>query len=373
MKYKSKKLAILTLIIALLIPNISAAATPTPQTQERDPDLLFFVDVFQYIKGQYPFEIEDKELMEGALKGMLQSVDPYSDYYTPEEAAELYKDMLGVFSGIGVYIEEKDSYINIIEVIKNSPAEKAGLKEGDLIVSIDDTDTKDIQLNQASKLIKGPIGTKVKLGIKRESKSLPIYIEVIRDTVNENPVKYEIIEDNIGYIRLSEFSGNSAKAMKNALDSMDKQGIENIILDLRNNPGGLLDQVVAIAKDFIPKGPIVHIQEKNKEPVTYISTLEKPKYKLVLLVNENSASASEILTGAVKDTKSGTIIGKKTFGKGIVQSMRPAQTGGIIKLTSAVYLTPNKTYIHGNGIQPDLEIENKKDEDTQLKTAIKQF
>ena len=358
MKYKSKKLAILTLII----PNISAAATPTPQTQERDPDLLFFVDVFQYIKGQYPFEIEDKELMEGALKGMLQSVDPYSDYYTPEEAAELYKDMLGVFSGIGVYIEEKDSYINIIEVIKNSPAEKAGLKEGDLIVSIDDTDTKDIQLNQASKLIKGPIGT-----------SLPIYIEVIRDTVNENPVKYEIIEDNIGYIRLSEFSGNSAKAMKNALASMDKQGITNIILDLRNNPGGLLDQVVAIAKDFIPKGPIVHIQEKNKEPVTYISTLEKPKYKLVLLVNENSASASEILAGAVKDTKSGTIIGKKTFGKGIVQSMRPAQTGGIIKLTSAVYLTPNKTYIHGNGIEPDIEIENKKDEDTQLKTAIKQF
>lgn len=371
MKQKSKKLSILILIIALLIPNIASAATP--QTQEREPDLLFLVDVYQYIKGQYPFEIEDKKLMEGALKGMLQSIDPYSDYYTPEEAAELYKDMLGVFSGIGVYIEEKDSYINIIEVIKNSPAEKAGLKEGDLIVSIDDTDTKGIQLDQASKLIKGPIGTKVKLGIKRESKSLPIYIEVIRDTVNENPVKYEIIEDDIGYIRLSEFSANSAKAMKNALASMDKQGITNIILDLRNNPGGLLDQVVDIAKYFIPKGPIVHIQEKNKDLVTYISTLEKPKYKLVLLVNENSASASEILAGAVKDTNSGIIIGKKTFGKGIVQSMKPVQTGGIIKLTFAVYLTPNKTYIHGKGIQPHIQIENKGDEDTQLKTALKQF
>lgn len=378
MKYKFKKLLILSLIILLLIPNTSLAiSTSALQSKQSEPDLLFFIDVFQYIKDKYPFEIENKDLMEGALKGMLQSIDPYSDYYTPEETIDLYKDMLGTFSGIGVYIEEKDSYINIIDVIKNSPAEKAGLKKGDIIISIDDKDIKGITVNEASRLIKGPIGTKVKLGIIRESNNLPtlpqLYIDVIRGTVNINPVEYKVIENNIGYIKLSEFSQSSAKEMKKALDSLDKAGIHNIILDLRNNPGGLLDQVIEISKNFIPKGPIVHIKEKNKDLVTYISTLDKPKFKLVVLVNEYSASASEIFAGAVKDTKAGTIIGTKTFGKGIVQTLLPISNGGLVKLTTAYYLTPNLNYIHGSGIQPDMIVENKGEVDEQLKAAIKQF
>lgn len=370
----SKKLCILLLAITLLIPNMSYAADASAiQSIQREPDLLFFIDTFQYIKETYPLEIKDRELIEGGLKGMLQTIDPYSNYYTPEEAIEIYRSIYGEFSGIGVYIEEKDSFINIRDTIKGAPGEKAGLKKDDLIISIDDKDIKGISIDNAQKMMQGQAGTKVKLGIKRDSKSKPIYIEVIRDNVVINPVEYKILENEIGYISLYEFSQSSAAEIKSVLEVFDKEGISKVILDLRNNPGGLLDQAIKISKHFIPAGPIVHIKEKNKELVTHISTNKNPKYKLVVLVNEHSASASEIVAGAVKDTKAGTIIGKKTFGKGIVQSMIPLDNGGLLKMTTAVYLTPNKTSIHGIGIDPDIIVENKSDDDLQLKRAIKEL
>jgi carboxyl-terminal processing protease len=370
----SKKLCILLLAIALLVPSMSYAADASAiQSIQREPDLLFFIDTFQYIKETYPLEIKDRELIEGGLKGMLQTIDPYSNYYTPEEAIEIYRSIYGEFSGIGVYIEEKDSFINIRDTIKGAPGEKAGLKKDDLIISIDDKDIKGISVDNAQKMMQGQAGTKVKLGIKRDNKSKPIYIEVIRDNVVINPVEYEILEDEIGYISLYEFSQSSAAEIKGVLEVFDKEGISKVILDLRNNPGGLLDQAIKISKHFIPAGPIVHIKEKNKELVTHISTNKNPKYKLVVLVNEHSASASEIVAGAVKDTKAGTIIGKKTFGKGIVQSMIPLDNGGLLKMTTAVYLTPNKTSIHGIGIDPDIVVENKSDDDLQLKRAIKEL
>jgi carboxyl-terminal processing protease len=370
----SKKLCILLLAITLLIPNMSYAADASAiQSIQREPDLLFFIDTFQYIKETYPLEIRDRELIEGGLKGMLQTIDPYSNYYTPEEAIEIYRNIYGEFSGIGVYIEEKDSFINIRDTIKGAPGEKAGLKKDDLIISIDDKDIKGISIDNAQKMMQGQAGTKVKLGIKRDNKSKPIYIEVIRDNVVINPVEYEILENEIGYISLYEFSQSSAAEIKGVLEEFDKEGISKVIIDLRNNPGGLLDQAIKISKHFVPAGPIVHIKEKNKELVTHISTNKNPKYKLVVLVNEHSASASEIVAGAVKDTKAGTIIGKKTFGKGIVQSMIPLDNGGLLKMTTAVYLTPNKTSIHGIGIDPDIVVENKSDDDLQLKVAIKTF
>lgn len=370
----SKKLCILLLAIALLVPSMSYAADASAiQSIQREPDLLFFIDTFQYIKETYPLEIKDRELIEGGLKGMLQTIDPYSNYYTPEEAIEIYRSIYGEFSGIGVYIEEKDSFINIRDTIKGAPGEKAGLKRDDLIISIDDKDIKGISIDNAQKMMQGQVGTKVKLGIKRDNKSKPIYIEVIRDNVVINPVEYKILENEIGYISLYEFSQSSAAEIKRVLEEFDKEGISKVILDLRNNPGGLLDQAIKISKHFVPAGPIVHIKEKNKELVTHISTNKNPKYKLVVLVNEHSASASEIVAGAVKDTKAGTIIGKKTFGKGIVQSMIPLDNGGLLKMTTAEYLTPNKTSIHGIGIDPDIVIENKADDDLQLKRAIKEL
>ena len=372
-----KRILIFTLILTLLVPNTIHAKQGTYiQNKEMEPDLQFFMEVYSYIQQIYPFDVKDRTLIEGGLKGMLQSLDPYSDYYTPEESVAIYQDMFNIFSGIGIYIEEKDGFINIIDTIKDSPAEKAGLKKDDLIISIDGKDTKNITIQEASKLIKGLKGTKVKLGLKRKNNSLPIYIEIIRNTITINtitinPVEYKILENNIGYIKLSEFSANSADKFNEALRELDKKKVKKIILDLRDNPGGLLDQVIEISKNFITSGPIVHIQEKNTALISHMSTTQKSKYKLVVLVNENSASASEILAGAVKDTKVGTIIGKTTFGKGIVQSMIPLNNGSIIKLTTAEYLTPNKTSIHGKGIKPDILIQNTEDNDKQLKSAIK--
>ena len=367
----SKRISIILLVIILIIPNITFAVTEEGlQYLEKDTDLLFFIETFQYIKDTYPFEVKDSHLLEGGLKGMLQTLDPYSDYYTPDEAKELYKSMFGIFSGIGVYIEKKDSYINILNTMKDAPGEKAGLMKDDLITSIDGKDTKDISLNDASKLIQGPKGTVVKLGIKRATITNLIYIEITRDTISINPVSYEIINGEIGYIKLTEFSQSANTEIKKALDVFDKKGLKKVILDIRSNPGGLLDQSVEISKHFVSSGPIVHIKEKSKELLTYISTTEKLKYKLVVLVNEYSASASEIVAGAVKDTKSGTIIGKKTYGKGIVQSMIPLGNGSLIKMTTAEYLTPNKTSIHGIGVVPDIVVENIGIEDEQLKMAI---
>ncbi|WFA08521.1 S41 family peptidase [Tissierella sp. Yu-01] len=370
----SKKLLILLLAITLLIPSAAFAESALPiDLYQREADLLFLIDAFQYIKGNYPFEVEDDQLIEGGLKGMLQTLDPYSDYYTPEESGLLYDDILGQFTGIGVYIEEKNSYINIVDTIKGAPSEEAGLKKDDLIVSVDGVDIKGMPADDVTSMIKGQEGTKVRLGILRNNKTKPIYIEVMRKEVEINPVEYEVIEKNIGYIKLSEFTQSSTKEMKSALKELDKVGINKIILDLRNNPGGLLDKAIEISRLFVPKGPVVHIKEKGKALTTYSSFNENPKYEIVLLVNRNSASASEIVAGAVRDTKSGILIGQKTFGKGIVQSMIPLSNGGILKMTTAEYLTPNKTSIHGIGIIPDIQVENTLEEDLQLKEAIKAF
>lgn len=369
-----KRILIFILAFAMLLPvNIFAADTKSLQAQSNDTDLMLFIETFQYIKDNYPFEIEDKDLIEGGLKGMLQTLDPYSDYYTLDEATEVYKSMFGTFSGIGVYIEEKDAYINIKDTINGAPGEKAGLKKDDLIVSIDGTDTKNMSLQNAQKMIQGLIGTKVKLGIKRENNTLPLYIEVTRDKIIINPVEYEVLEDGIGYIKLKEFSQYATIEVNKALDYFNTKGITKVILDLRDNPGGLLNQAIEISRIFVPKGPIVHIKEKNKPLVTHVSTTKTQKYKLVVLINENSASASEIFAGAIKDTKSGYIIGKKSFGKGIVQSMIPLSNGSILKMTTSEYLTPNKTSIHGIGIIPDKVVENTANEDLQLKEAVKQL
>ncbi len=367
----SKKLLVILLALTLILPNSVFAAAPVTEYKKPEADLYFFMETFKYIKDNYPFEIEDKDLIEASLKGMLQAIDPYSNYYTSEEAMEIYEDMLGRFSGIGVYIEQKDNYINIVDTIKGSPGESAGLKKNDLIVSVDGVDVKGMSVDNVQKLIKGKEGTKVKLGIIRDNKTQPIYIEITRREIEINPVEYKVIEKNIGYIVLSNFTETAAKEVKKALNQFDKVGINKIILDLRNNPGGLLDQAIEISKLFVPKGPVVHLRQKNKSLVTYMSYNEKPKYELVILVNGSSASASEIVAGAIKDTKAGTIIGNKTFGKGIVQSLLPLENGGILKMTTAEYLTPNKTSIHGVGVVPDIIVENTLDNDLQIKEAVK--
>jgi len=370
---KNKLLSILLsiLIATSILPGLSTASSLELyeiKTHKEDANLELLIDTYKFIKATYPFEISDKDLSEASLKAMLRSLDPYSDYYTKEEAEEVYSNIFGSFTGIGVYIQKLEEYIEIVNPIEGTQADKAGLLSGDIIISIDGKDTKDMTLDQTSKLIKGKEGTKVKLEILRKNKKLNF--EIIRKEVVVNPVKYEKLKDDIGYIKLIDFTQTSATEVKKALDFFYKENINKIILDVRNNPGGLFDQAIEISSLFVERGPVVHVKEKEKAPISYFSTIIYPDKDLVLLINEKSASASEILAGAIKDRKAGTIIGKKTFGKGIIQNMIPLQNGSLIKLTTAEYLTPNYTSIHKIGIEPDIEVENTEDKDKQLDKAI---
>lgn len=361
-----KKILSLLLIIILILPNIAMAEVGLDYRE--DADIHFFLEVYDYIKDTYPLEYNDRDIIEGALKGMLESLDPYSSYYNFEETTNIYNQLSGIFSGIGVYIEEKSGYINVQDTIKGQPAEKAGLKKDDLILTVDGTNLLDMPLKEVTKLIQGRTDTIVKLGIKRGDK--PLKIEVKRAIISMDSVEYKILDNKIGYLKIKEFTQDSTEDVKVALEEFDKDKVNKVIIDLRNNPGGLLDEAIGISRLFISKGPIVHIKQKNKELITHESTLEKQKYTLAVLINENSASASEILAGAIKVRKAGKIIGTTTYGKGIVQAIRPLTNGSAIKMTTSEYLLPNKTSIHGKGVEPDIEIENKTEEDLQLKKAI---
>ena len=369
----TKKLLSLLLALTLLLPTASFAqdsALGEIRSHDTDADMELMIEVYNYIQETYPLELDNKAVIEGGLKGMLQAIDPYSDYYTPEEASQLYMELMGYFTGIGIYIEKNETYITIVETIEGANAKEAGLLAGDVIISVDGTDTRDMSLSEASGMIKGVKGTTVKLGIKRSGVEEILYFEIVRDEIIINPVSYSEIEEGIGYIKLSEFSQKAALEMRRALGSFNQSGTRKIILDLRNNPGGLLDQAVKIAKEFVPEGPIVHIRERNSSLLTYSSYNQVPDYKLIVLVNENSASASEILAGAIKDRNAGTLIGKKTYGKGIVQSIIPLDNGSLIKMTTAEYLTPKYRSIHGIGIEPDIVVENVDGQDLQMEKAI---
>jgi len=368
-----KKLLSILLALAMIIPSASFAQESVLgdiRSHETDADMDLMIEVYNYIQESYPLELDNKAVIEGGLKGMLQAIDPYSDYYTPEEASQLYMELMGYFTGIGIYIEKNETYINIVETIEGANAKEAGLFAGDIIISIDGIDTRDMSLSEASGMIKGVKGTTVKLGIKRSGVEEILYFEIVRDEVIINPVSYSEIEEGIGYIKLNEFSQTAAIEIRRALGSFNTEGTRKIILDLRNNPGGLLDQAVKIAKEFVPQGPIVHIRERNTSLLTYSSYNNVPNYDLVVLVNKNSASASEILAGAIRDRNAGILIGEKTYGKGIVQSIIPLENGSLIKMTTAEYLTPKYRSIHGIGIEPDIIVENVDGVDLQLQRAI---
>lgn len=335
-------------------------------------DVGYFLQIKNLIQKNYVYDIGEQELIEGAIKGLFYHLDENSGYYTKEEFDGLLQDITGDFVGIGVYIGDKDGQIVIVDTIKNGPAHKAGMKAEDIILNIDGKDVKNLTLDEVIKLIQGKEGSKVNIMVERgQGKKLKFTLN--REKIKINPVDYKIIDKNIGYIRLNQFSQNSCDEIVLALKEFDKKNISNIIIDLRDNPGGLLDQAVNISKLFIPEGPIVHIKFKGGKITTYYSSLKKPKYNLSVIVNENSASASEIFAGAVQDRKAGKIVGVTTYGKGTVQQLVSLPNGDGMKLTIAEYLTPNKRNINKKGIVPDIVVENKGDKDLQLEKAIQSF
>ncbi|HZJ98726.1 MAG TPA: S41 family peptidase [Tissierellaceae bacterium] len=359
------KTKILSLLLTLLL------ILPIPiQTYANAIDIDYVDQLIKIAEENYVQSIPREQHLENAIKGAFENLDQHSKYYNPEEFVEMVKGVDGNFVGIGVHIKEKDGYIVIVDAIDTSPAKKAGLVSGDIIFRISGESAVGITAEQAVRLIKGEAGSKVRLTIKRGSKRFAVVLK--RGNIEINPVEYSIIQD-VGYIKLDQFSQNSHKRIMEALDHMDENNIEDIILDLRDNPGGYLDQAIYIGNQFIKKGPITHLKYRDQDLITCESYLEDLKYNLILLVNERSASASELLAAAIKDTESGLIIGKKTFGKGTVQEIIPLKRGDGVKITRAEYFSPNMNKIEGIGVEAHIEVENKDKEDNQMKRAIQTF
>jgi len=324
-----------------------------------------FSDTLAIIQADYVDEVKPKDLIYGALKGMLSSLDPHSQFMDPDTYNELKIETEGKFGGLGIEITIKDGLLTVVTPIDDTPAWKAGIKSGDRIVKINNEITRDMTLTEAVKKMRGKPGEAVVLTILRESEKKVLEFKIVRDIIKIKDIKEaRILEDGIGYIRLIEFRENSGQDINNALERLSKEGMNALILDLRNNPGGLLDVAVKVAERFIEKGKMIVYTKgrKGSQNLEFISHSTKPilDIPIVILINEGSASGSEIVAGCLQDHKRAIILGTKSFGKGSVQTVVPLSDGSALRLTTSKYFTPSGKVIHGTGVMPDIVVEEGK-------------
>ena len=343
--------------------SLQPSLSPVPIS---DAKLKVFAQALALIEEQYPEPKTTKDLVYGAIQGTLGTLDPHSSFMTPEEFRELQIETKGQFSGIGIEIALKDRVLTVVSPIEGTPAYQAGMKPGDQIVKINGTPTKNITLMEAVKLIRGPKGSKVTLTINREGFAQPKDIVITREIIPIRSVKARILDDGIGYIRVTHFQDKTDHDLQAFLKNMKQRLVpfKGLILDLRNDPGGLLDQAVRVADEFLQSGLIVYTEGRNRNQNMrfYARAGQEGKVAtvpMVVLINEGSASASEIVAGALKDQKRALIVGTKSFGKGSVQTIIPLEDGSALRLTTALYFTPSGVTINEKGIQPDVEVEDK--------------
>lgn len=330
------------------------------------------------IDEKYMGEVDEDALKEGLYKGYVQGLDdPYSVYYDEEETKELYETTEGEYSGIGAVLSQdlKSGVITLVQIYEDSPADKAGLKDEDILTKVGTLDVTGMDLSEVVTYIKGEKGTEVELTVLRGEDADEVTVTAVRDTVEAQTVEYEMLEDQIGYLAVSEFDSVTYGQYEEALEALSDQGMEGLVVDLRNNPGGNLNTVCDMLDLVLPEGTIVYMEDKEGKRQTYSSDdahqLDVP---MAVLVNGNSASASEIYAGAIQDHKAGTIVGTQTYGKGVVQQIFDLGDGTSVKLTIAEYFTPKGRSINGEGVTPDLEVEYEPDEkdpeaDNQLEAA----
>ena len=329
-------------------------------------ELRTFSDVFGRIKNDYVESVEDKELLENAIRGMLTGLDPHSSYLDVDQFKELQVGTSGQFGGLGIEVGMEDGFVKVIAPIDDTPAQRAGVQAGDLVIRLDDTPVKGMSLSDAVKIMRGEPGTDIELTIVREGLDKPLQVTITRDIIKVKSVKRRTLEPGYGYLRISQFQSKTADYLEDAIRDLKKENEDNLkglVLDLRNNPGGVLNGAVAVSDAFLTKGLIVYTEGRiddsrlrfNATPDDLLNG--KP---IVVLVNQGSASASEIVAGALQDHKRAIILGSKTFGKGSVQTILPLSGGTALKLTTARYFTPSGRSIQAEGITPDIELESLK-------------
>ncbi|MGM0664979.1 MAG: S41 family peptidase [Thermodesulfobacteriota bacterium] len=329
-------------------------------TDEVYKNIEVFAEVLRQIEEHYVEPQDSQELIYDAIKGMVERLDPHSAFMTKQEHKDLMIETKGSFSGVGIEITTRDGLIIVVSPIEGTPAYRAGIKAGDRIIKIDDESTNEMTLPEAVKRIRGPKGSEIKLTVSREGQEKPLDFEITRDVIPLRSVRHHQLTPNIGYVRISNFQSKTEPDLKSALREMESEGpLEGLVLDLRNNPGGLLDQAIKVSDLFLDKGLIV--STKGRDPKQnmeiFASKGDQPRsYPIVVMVNEGSASASEIVAGALQDNKRALVLGTKTFGKGSVQTILPLADGSGLRLTTARYYTPEGRAIQLKGIIPDIEL-----------------
>jgi len=369
----------IVIITATIVLSFAAGIRLTGIVNAEDnkyEELKVFTEVLAVVKRNYVEEVNTKDLVYDALKGMLRSLDPHSGFLTPEDFKEMKVDTKGEFGGLGIQISIKDNLLTVIAPIEDTPAWKAGIQAGDRIIKIEEESTKDMTLHEAVSKMRGKKGTPIKITVIREGMEKPKEYTIVRDIIKIKSVKSRMIEGDIAYIKLSQFQERSAEDLETALRELMKDGkVKSIILDLRNNPGGLLSSAIDVSSLFLPKDKlVVYTMDRSGNKNEYASNGKtvSSAAPMVILVNQGSASAAEIVSGALKDWNRAVILGITTFGKGSVQSVIPLSDGAGVRITTAKYYTPKGISIQNTGIKPDIEVKLEAKNGAKAHTVIRE-
>lgn len=347
------------LVLGLMIGK---GVEKTGYASESYEELKVFAEVLTQVKKHYVEEVKTNDLVHGAVRGMLKTLDPHSAYMTPEMYKEMRVETKGEFEGLGIQIGIKEQHVTVIAPIEGTPAHAAGIETGDVILKVDETPTKDLTLMEAVQRMRGPKGTSVTLTVRREGAADTLSFTIIRDTIKIHSVRSRLLDDHIGYVRISQFQESTPQDLGKELVKLREDGAQGLILDLRNNPGGLLSAAVGVSEQFLqPDTLVVSVKGRDGRKDEYRSSppMDPPEYPMIVLVNQGSASASEIVAAAMQDWGKAVILGKTTFGKGSVQTILPLSDGSGLRLTTAKYYTPRGESIHSVGVKPDIVVEPK--------------
>lgn len=373
-------------LIVYLLLTISVFAEEDQGEKNAYNKLKVFSEIISLIESNYVETVKSDTMIEGAIRGMVKSLDPHTTYMPPATYKEMQVETTGKFGGLGIEISMRDGVLTVVSPIEETPAFRAGVKAGDKIIKIDDESTLDMTLQDAVSLMRGETGSPIKITIFRKNFKAPKEFTIVRDIIKVRSVVHKLYQEDIGYIKLRNFSKNTSSDLDKALDDLEQKGITKLILDVRNNPGGLLNQAVEVTDRFLNReNLIVYTKGRSNEQNMRFTSHDKVagvNYPLIVLVNSGSASASEIVAGALQDLNRAIVLGTPTFGKGSVQTIIPLSDGSALKLTTARYYTPSGRVIQENGIEPDIlvemepveEIEKKdKDEESEEKTKLRRF